>query len=135
MDRMNAEELMKRAKAARERAYAPYSGFFVGAALLCEDGTVYEGCNVENAAYSPTCCAERVALFSAVSGGHRRFSAIALTGGKEAEPTPMVTPCGVCRQVFAEFCDPDLAVILVGENGEPKTMTLGALLPLGFSLS
>ncbi len=135
MDRMNTQELMKRAKEARARAYAPYSRFLVGAALLCEDGTVFEGCNVENAAYSPTCCAERVALFSAVAGGHRRFSAIALAGGGGAEPDPMVTPCGVCRQALSEFCAPELTVLLVGEDGETKTLTLGDLLPLGFSLS
>ena len=135
MNRIESEKLMAQAKHAREKAYAPYSNFFVGAALLCEDGTVVEGCNIENAAYSPTCCAERVALFSAVSRGHRHFSAIALAGGREAIPTAMVTPCGVCRQVLAEFCAPSLSVLLVGEDGEILETTLGDLLPQGFSLS
>ena len=126
---------MKRAHAARARAYAPYSGFRVGAALLCEDGTVFEGCNVENAAYSPTCCAERVAIFSAVSAGHRRFSAIALAGGAAEEPLPMVSPCGVCRQVLSEFASPELPIFLVGRDGALFETTLGALLPNGFSLS
>ena len=135
MNGVSMKELMERAKQARTRAYAPYSGFFVGAALLCEDGTVFEGCNVENASFSPTCCAERVAIFSAVSQGKRSFSAIALAGGKGEEPFSMVTPCGVCRQVLSEFCSPDFPVLTVGENGEIRTVSLGALLPEGFSLS
>ena len=110
---MTDRDLLSRAIAARETAYAPYSGFTVGAALLCGDGTVYDGCNIENAAHTPTVCAERTAFFKAVSEGKRAFTAMAVAGG--TAPCP---PCGVCRQVMAEFCDGDFAVILQGENGE-----------------
>ncbi len=135
MDVKQRNELMEKAKAARKRAYAPYSGFCVGAALLCEDGEVFVGCNVENASYSPTCCAERVALFSAVSQGYRSFRAIAVAGGKGEEPRQMVTPCGVCRQALAEFCSPEFEILLLGEDGATQSISLGDLLPLGFSLS
>ena len=131
---MDARELMRLAEEARARAYAPYSGFLVGAALLCEDGTVVTGCNVENASYTPTCCAERVAVFSACNMGKRRFSAIAVAGGREEKADPMVMPCGVCRQVLAEFCSPDLPVYVMGADGEICRLTLGELLPHSFSL-
>lgn len=123
------EELIKHAKEARENAYAPYSNFLVGAALLCKNGKVYTGCNVENAAYSPTLCAERVAFGKAVSKGERDFVAIAVAGGKRGEKTEKCTPCGVCRQVMAEFCEPDFLIYTEGE-----TYTLEDLLPEGFSL-
>ncbi len=123
------EELMKLAQKARENAYAPYSNFLVGAALLGKSGRIYTGCNVENAAYGPTLCAERVAFGKAVSEGEREFSAIAVCGGKRGEPTAACTPCGVCRQVMAELCKPDFLVYTQG-----KTYTLQELLPDGFSL-
>ena len=99
------EELIRQAMEARKNSYSPYSGFQVGAALLCEDGTVYTGCNVENAAYGPTNCAERTAVFKAVSEGKREFKRIAIVGGHEGESVAP-TPCGVCRQVLSEFCKP-----------------------------
>ncbi len=126
---MDHQELLRLAEEARERAYAPYSGFFVGAALLCEDGEVFSGCNIENTSYTPTCCAERVALFSAVKEGKRRFSAIAVVGN--GNPCP---PCGVCRQVLAEFCSEDFSVILKDEAGKPVSLTLSELLPHRFQL-
>lgn len=116
--------LLDRARKAKERAHAPYSRFRVGAALLAADGRVFTGCNIENAAFSPTCCAERVAIFKAVSEGVRDFTAIAVAADKAP-----CTPCGVCRQVLAEFCRPDLRVILEGE-----VYTLGDLLPQSFAL-
>ena len=126
-----AARLMEEAKRAREKAYAPYSGFAVGAALLTSTGEIYTGCNVESASFSPTCCAERTAFFKAVSEGERAFVAIAVTGGKQEEPPTRCTPCGVCRQVMAEFCKGDFAVYL----GSPKTIeayTLDELLPFSF---
>lgn len=130
---MTDTELMEYALQARQNAYAPYSGFAVGAALLCSDGTVYTGCNVENASYSVTCCAERSALFAAVSAGKRNFSAIAVAGGRQGEsPDRLFMPCGVCRQALAEFCDSGLPV-LVSDCGEVRRYTLGELLPHGFS--
>lgn len=125
---MRPEELLAQAQAARERAYAPYSGFRVGAALLTTDGRVYTGCNIENAAYSPTNCAERTAVFKAVSEGERHFAAIAVAGG--SKPCP---PCGVCRQVLGEFCGPDFPVYLETQNGW-EVLPLKELLPCGFSL-
>ncbi len=130
---MNAKELLEKAQAARQAAYAPYSDFTVGAALLAKDGRVFLGCNVENAAYSVTCCAERVALFKAISEGVRDFAAIAIVGGKsDAAPTTPCYPCGVCRQALYEFCDSTLAVCTV-EGSTPKATTLGALLPNSFN--
>ena len=128
---MDYKQLAAEALIARERSYAPYSGFRVGAALLCEDGSVYRGCNIENAAFSPTVCAERVAIFKAVADGKRAFTAIAVVGGREKVET--ATPCGVCRQVLAEFCGGDFAVILVNdERGNYTETTLSALLPYAF---
>ena len=126
---MTHEQLITAAKAALTNAYAPYSHFTVGAALLCADGTVYTGCNVENAAFSPTVCAERVAFFKAISDGKRAFTAIAVVNGKD---TPC-TPCGVCRQVMAEFCQPDFSVILE-KDGAPTAYRLADLLPHSFAL-
>lgn len=130
---MSAEELILQARAAMEKAYAPYSGFKVGAALLCADGTVYTGCNVENAAYGPTNCAERTAFFKAVSEGQRAFAAIAVCGGKDGAITGAFPPCGVCRQVMREFCKDDFAVYLPDGKGGCKTLTLEQLLPYSFS--
>lgn len=124
-------ELMRLAVKARENAYAPYSGFMVGAALLSKNGRVYPGCNVENAAYGPTNCAERTAVFRAVSEGEREFEAIAIVGGREKEPKELCAPCGVCRQVLAEFCDGDLRILL-GTPDAIEVHTLSELLPLSF---
>lgn len=131
---MKYEELMTLAKQARERAYAPYSGFSVGAALLCSDGGVFLGCNVENASFTPTCCAERVAIFSALASGVKDFSAMAVAGGRGEEGAPLCMPCGVCRQVMSEFCGEDFPVILEGEGGDVRAFSLGELLPYRFVL-
>lgn len=128
------QALLEQAREARERAYAPYSGFAVGAALLCRDGSVYLGCNVENASFSPTCCAERAAVFAAVSDGKRDFRAIAVIGGKEGEEGGPCPPCGVCRQVLSEFCPPDFPIILADAKGAPVCHPLGELLPGRFTL-
>ena len=121
------------ALSARERAYAPYSGYRVGAALLCASGAVYTGCNIENAAYTPTVCAERTAIFSAVCAGERRFCAIAVAGGMGSEPiSGGAPPCGVCRQVMAEFCDSDFRILTVTGESTFREETLGALLPGAF---
>ena len=128
---MTPEKLISLAVEAMGNAYAPYSGFQVGAALLCCDGTVYTGCNIENAAYSPTNCAERTAVFKAVSEGHRDFTAIAICGGKAGKITDLCPPCGVCRQVLGEFCKDDFPVYLAGPEG-CKILTLGDLLPYSF---
>ena len=124
-------KLMQLAVEARKRSYSPYSGFRVGAALLGKSGKVYTGCNVENAAYSPTNCAERTAVFKAVSEGEKEFSAIAIVGGKGENPTELCAPCGVCRQVLAEFCEPDFRILL-GTPETMKTYTLSQLLPCSF---
>ena len=130
---MTPEELIALAKEAMTRAYAPYSGFKVGAALLCKDGSVFQGCNIENAAFSPTVCAERTAIFKAVSEGKREFAAIAVCGGKDGVITGLFPPCGVCRQVMAEFCGADFPVYLADANGVWEKKTLAELLPLSFS--
>ena len=130
---MTEKELVALAKKSAENAYAPYSGFTVGAALLCKSGKVYLGCNIENAAYSPTVCAERTAFFKAVSEGEKDFSAIAVVGGKSCDFKDYFTPCGVCRQVMAEFCDSNFKIIF-GKNKEDfKAVTLQELLPYTFS--
>ncbi len=128
---MNYDILIERAKQAMTHSYSPYSGYKVGAALLCADGTVYEGCNIENASFSPTICAERTAFFKALYDGHRDFTAIAICGGKDGVITGSFPPCGVCRQVMREFCDDDFTVILIGKDGY-ETRTLGQLLPDSF---
>lgn len=127
-------ELVRVAITARENAYAPYSHFAVGAALLCADGTVYGGCNIENAAYSPGNCAERTAIFRAVFDGHRDFAAIAVVGGPQGQPiSELCAPCGVCRQVMREFCDPATFRILMGTSDtEYIESTLEELLPYSF---
>ena len=129
---MTAPELITLAKEAMGHAYAPYSGYHVGAALLCADGSVYQGCNIENAAYGPTNCAERTAFFKAVYDGHRDFSAIAVCGGKGGTVTGPLPPCGVCRQVMAEFCQEDFLIYLVGADNTWETLTLSQLLPYCF---
>ncbi len=131
---MNPEKLIELAKAAMGNAYAPYSGYKVGAALLCKDGSVYTGCNIENAAFSPTVCAERTAIFKAVSEGKREFSAIAVCGGKNGVITGYFPPCGVCRQVLREFCADDFLIYLAGPEEQYQTRTLADLLPESFSL-
>ena len=127
-------ELVRAAIAARENAYVPYSHFAVGAALLCADGTVYGGCNIENAAYSPGNCAERTAIFRAVFDGHRDFATIAVVGGPQGQPiSELCAPCGVCRQVMREFCDPATFRILMGTSDtEYIDSTLEELLPYSF---
>ena len=126
------QSLMETAAAAREFSYSPYSGYRVGAALLGKSGKVYGGCNVENAGYTPTNCAERTAIFKAVSEGEREFAAIAVIGGSGETVDPACAPCGVCRQVLAEFCSPDLPVIL-GSPENLRVLTLGDLLPFAFT--
>ncbi len=126
---MTNKELYSLAVAARSKAYSPYSRISVGAALLTKDGKVYTGANIENAAYSPSVCAERVAFYAAIFSGERKFAAIAVAGGAfEAGEKDMFPPCGVCRQVMAEFCDSDFKIIL----SESKSITLGELLPYAF---
>lgn len=132
---MKPEELIAQAKDAMTRSYSPYSGYRVGAALLCSDGTVYQGCNIENAAYTPTVCAERTAIFKAVSEGRRDFTAIAICGGKDGVITGLFPPCGVCRQVMSEFCGPDFPIYLAGPQNTWEATTLGEMLPEAFSLN
>lgn len=131
---MDEKALCRAALAAMAYAYAPYSGYTVGAALLAADGRVFSGCNIENAAFTPTVCAERTALFKAVSEGVRDFAMLAVAGGKDGAVTGVFPPCGVCRQALSEFCGPEMPVLLLtGADSYEKT-TLGALLPLAFSL-
>ena len=126
---MDLSELIQKAQEAKEKAYVPYSGFHVGAALLCKDGTIFTGCNIENSAYGPTNCAERTAIFKAVSEGYREFQVIAII----SDSKELTSPCGVCRQVMAEFCDPDSFFIVVAENeSDYEIRTLRKLLPEGF---
>lgn len=130
---MNYSELMEQAVRARELSYSPYSGYRVGAALLSKSGKVFCGCNVENAAYSPGICAERTAFVKAVSEGEREFEAIAVIGGKAEGPLEMAPPCGICRQVMREFCDPDTFEIVLGTGpADCQTYTLARLLPMSF---
>ena len=129
---MNKNELVSLALSARENSYSPYSGFKVGAALLTKSGKVYKGCNIENGAFSPTNCAERTAVFTAIADGEKEFKAIAVVGGAD-EIKNFCPPCGVCRQVLSEFCKEDFEIHLF--NGEEiKTFTLGELLPESFNL-
>ena len=127
------KELIREALSAMKRAYTPYSHFQVGAALLTKGGKIYQGCNIENAAYGPTNCAERTAFFKAVSEGVTEFLAIAVVGGPLGEePLDFCAPCGVCRQVMREFCEDDFQIILV-KPGEMRVYTLSELLPESFS--
>ena len=134
---MDNLELLEEAKKARLKAYTPYSNFKVGAALLTKSGKVYLGCNIENATYTPTNCAERTAFFKAVSEGEREFEKIAIVGAKDGEDANvMCSPCGVCRQVMMEFCDPkEFQIILANGENTCRVKTLEELLPCGFSSS
>ncbi|MBT3319153.1 MAG: cytidine deaminase [Clostridia bacterium] len=125
---MKYDALLEKAKKAKENAYVPYSNFRVGAALLCKNGDVYTGCNVENAAYGPTCCAERVAVFKAVSNGNKEFEAIAVTSDSD----DVTYPCGVCRQVLAEFAL-DMDVISSNKDLENEVLKVEELLPRAFT--
>lgn len=128
------QELVKTALSMRKMSYTPYSHFNVGAALLSADGKIYTGCNIENAAYTPTNCAERTAFFKAVSEGVRDFTAIAIAGGKEdATELEYCPPCGVCRQVMSEFCKDDFKILLVKSETEYKEYTLTELVPERFT--
>lgn len=129
---MEASKLASLAIEAMSRAYAPYSGYKVGAALLCADGTVYQGCNIENGSYGATNCAERTAFFKAVYDGHREFAAIAVCGGKDGVISDVFPPCGICRQVMREFCADDFRVYLVGKDGVCMERTLEQILPDSF---
>ena len=131
---MTNAELIQEAKKARERSYSPYSGFRVGAALLTRSGKIYHGCNIENAAYSPSNCAERTAFFRAVYDGEREFEKIAVVGAlADGDPNVPCPPCGVCRQVMMEFCNPEtFRIVLANGNDDPLEIPLKDLLPLGF---
>ncbi|MGE9948273.1 cytidine deaminase [Coprococcus catus] len=133
MDKKLAEEMIELAIGQLQYSYTPYSGFKVGAALLTKDGKFYTGCNIENAAFTPTNCAERTAFFKAVSEGEREFRAICIVGGKDGILTEYAAPCGVCRQVMMEFCDPETFQIILATGKEQyEIFTLKELLPQGF---
>ena len=133
MDKKLIEEMIDLAIEQLNYSYTPYSGFKVGAALLTKEGKIYKGCNIENAAYTPTNCAERTAFFKAVSEGERAFQAICVVGVKDGILTEYAAPCGVCRQVMMEFCDPDtFQIILATSKDQYEIFTLKELLPLGF---
>ena len=130
---MTDKELFRLAIKSMENSYSPYSGCKVGAALLSKNGKVYTGTNIENAAFGPTVCAERVAIFKAVSEGEKEFSKIAVVGGKNGEINGVFAPCGVCRQVLREFCDDDFEILLGETPDSFKVVTLKDLLPFSFS--
>ena len=133
MDKKIAEEMIELAIKQLDFSYVPYSGFKVGAALRTKDGQYYTGCNIENASYTPTNCAERTAFFKAVSEGVREFEAICVVGGKDGILTDYASPCGVCRQVMMEFCDPETFQIILATGKEQyEVITLKEILPLGF---
>ena len=133
MDKKLAEEMIELAIGQLQYSYTPYSGFKVGAALLTKDGKFYTGCNIENAAFTPTNCAERTAFFKAVSEGEREFRAVCIVGGKDGILTEYAAPCGVCRQVMMEFCDPETFQIILATGKEQyEIFTLKELLPQGF---
>lgn len=134
LDNELRNRLIDSALEARKNAYAPYSGYYVGAALLCSGGDIVTGCNVENASYGATNCAERTAVFKAVSEGKQRFTAIAIAGGKDREQaSDYAYPCGVCRQVLREFCVPEDMIVIVCRNRDDyKEMRLAELLPCSF---
>ena len=130
---MTPEELVRQALAAMKFAYVPYSGFTVGAALLTKSGKVYLGCNIENAAYGPSNCAERTAFFTAIAAGETEFESIAVVGGKDGVVTDIFPPCGVCRQVMQEFCAPSFMIYMGRSDGTYVAESLGAMLPYGFT--
>ena len=129
---MNDKDLVKLAFEARELAYTPYSNFKVGAALLAKNGKVYTGCNIESASYTPTNCAERTAFFKAVSEGVTSFESIAVVGGHDSSPVDICYPCGVCRQVMAEFCEGDFKIMMGDDKDQIQTCTLNEILPYRF---
>ena len=129
---MSLDELKAAAVAMLDRAYCPYSHFPVGAALECADGTVFTGCNIENAAFTPTICAERAAFGTAVTAGHREFAAVAVAGGKDGVLGEPFYPCGVCRQVMREFCTLDMPVYVADGDDGMLELTLGDILPYSF---
>jgi len=131
---MDYRELVEIAIEARERAYAPYSEFYVGAALLCKDGSVYTGCNIENSSYGATNCAERTAIFKAVSEGAGDFVAIAIVGAKQGEELDYCPPCGICRQVMSEFCDLNKFDVILSNGYVEKVYKLKEMLPHSFTL-
>ena len=134
-EKFNSRQLALKAIEAMKKSYSPYSNFTVGAALLTKDGKVYTGANIENSSYTPTICAERNAIFTAVHEGEREFEAIAIVGGHKGDVKGVTAPCGVCRQVMSEFCSPDFKVILVTSGeGDYEETTLGELLPYMFKL-
>ena len=134
-DMISNEKLVELALEARNRSYAPYSHFMVGAALLTNDGKVYQGCNIENASLSPTVCAERTAFFKAISEGDREFVKIAVVGSPEGEVDRYAAPCGVCRQVMTEFCDPETFEIIFGISPEKyEVHLLKEIIPYGFGI-
>lgn len=129
---MTDKELVLKAQEAMNNSYSPYSQFKVGAALLTKDGKLYTGCNIENVAFGPSICAERVAFFKAISEGKKSFSKIAVVGGKNGIISSATPPCGICRQVMREFCSDDFEILIVRENNEYDKVLLKDLLPLSF---
>ena len=131
---MSDKELIQIAHKARAMSYSPYSGFSVGAALLCKSGKVYMGCNIENSAYSPSNCAERTAFFTAVCAGEREFEKIAVVGAKHGESAEApCAPCGVCRQVMLEFCDPEIFSVVLQNGNDTRSYLLKELIPASFT--
>ena len=131
----NKQDLVNAALKARDKSYSPYSSFCVGAALLCDDGEMFEGANIENAAYGAVNCAERTAFFTALMNEKKKFRAIAIVGAKRGEEvTSICAPCGICRQVMAEFCEPDFEIVLF-DGKTVQTKTLDELLPAAFDKS
>lgn len=129
---MTDKELVLKAIDAMKNSYSPYSDFKVGAALLTENGKIYTGCNIENVAFGPSICAERVAFFKAISEGEKNFSKIAVVGGKDGIISSSTPPCGVCRQVMREFCDDDFEILIVKESENYDKVLLKDLLPNSF---
>ena len=133
MEKAEIQALIREAFEGQKFAYVPYSHFHVGAALRARDGRVFKGCNIENAGYTPTNCAERTAIFKAVSEGEREFAAIAVVGGKNGDASDIFPPCGVCRQVMQEFCAPSFMIYMGRSDGTYVAESLGAMLPYGFT--
>ena len=133
MEKEIRNKLIDTAIAQLQYSYTPYSNFKVGAALLAKNGQTYTGCNIENAAYGPSNCAERTAIFKAVSEGEREFAAIAVVGGKDGNAADIFPPCGVCRQVMQEFCEPSFMIYMGRSDGTYVAESLGAMLPYGFT--
>lgn len=130
---MDKKQLISQAIEASKMAYAPYSKFQVGAALLGKSGKIYQGCNIESASYTPTNCAERTAFFKAISEGEKSFEAICVVGGLNGNIETLVAPCGVCRQVMMEFCDPEtFKIIIAVDENKYVEYTLDEMMPMGF---